>query len=117
MKIKSKLTRYIALFMVAVGILPFCFCSPDIASGSEVGNPCVVTGRISDSSGNGVCGANLFLIDPLETNPPHDLTTGRLYSGNPFASGGDEKRVDYKKHQKNVFMYLISLIKQLTCSQ
>jgi hypothetical protein len=62
----KKLTVVIAITGLVVQLL---FCSTQYAGGSEIGNPLVVCGTVTDSLGKGVLGVNLFLVDPLENDP------------------------------------------------
>jgi len=45
-------------------------CSLQTAGGSEIGNPVVMTGFVSDSLGNGVADVVLYITSPHDTKPP-----------------------------------------------
>jgi len=56
----------ICFFIVAVTLQS---CSTQHAGGSEIGNPRVVVGRVTDSSGISLPDVALYLIDPAEKDP------------------------------------------------
>lgn len=59
--------------LITVDMIVMCFVWVVINScsmgGSEIGNPLALTGLVTDSTGKGVAGASLFLVDPAERNP------------------------------------------------
>ena len=69
MKKKHNMLQRILTIAITGLIIPLLFCSTKYAGGSEIGNPVIVSGAVTDSLGKGVSGVNLFLVDPLETNP------------------------------------------------
>jgi hypothetical protein len=75
---KQLLYAIIAAMMCAA--LAHLCCTADHAGGSEIGNPNVVVGMVTDSAGNGVPDVAVYLVDPLERQPQH-LVPDSCYRG------------------------------------
>lgn len=76
----NKLNIYTIIAALICVALPLMLCTTDYAGGSEIGNPMVVTGMVTDSSGKGVPDATIYLVDPLERRP-HKLIPDSCYKG------------------------------------
>lgn len=84
MKEHSALLRH--LLIAAAVIQPFFSCSTNIAGGSEIGNPLVVTGMVADSTGRGAENVSLYLVD-ISENDPQKLFPDSCNKVNSSASG------------------------------
>jgi hypothetical protein len=83
----NKKNLYTVISVIICAVLSQIFCTTNYAGGSEIGNPNVVTGMVTDSSGNGKSNVTLYLVDPVERNP-EKLLPDSCYKG---YSGGDGK--------------------------
>lgn len=69
MKRTSDMFKYVVRIAIVFAAFPVLFCSREYTGGSEIGNPLVVAGMVTDSSGKGVSDVSLYLIDPSEKDP------------------------------------------------
>lgn len=69
MKKMCNTLKLAALLAITCSVSLVLFCTSNYAGGSEIGNPVVISGAVVDSLGKGVSGVNMFLVDPLETDP------------------------------------------------
>jgi hypothetical protein len=65
----NKKSIYTAITLTICVVLSQMFCTTNYAGGSEIGNPNVVTGMVTDSSGNGISNVKVYLVDPMERSP------------------------------------------------
>lgn len=65
----NKKSLYAAITITICAVLSQMFCTTNYAGGSEIGNPKVLTGMITDSSGRGVSNVKMYLVDPMERSP------------------------------------------------
>lgn len=76
----NKLKSYAIIAVLICAVLSQMLCTTDYAGGSEIGNPMVVTGMVTDSSGKGIPDVTIYLVDPLERRP-QKLIPDSCYKG------------------------------------
>lgn len=82
----NKQSIYTATILTICAFLSQMFCTSNVAGGSEIGNPNVVTGMVIDSSGRGVSNVRIYLVDPMERNP-ENLLPDNCHNGYSDNSG------------------------------
>jgi hypothetical protein len=82
----NKKSIYAALSLTISIVLSQLFCTTNYAGGSEIGNPNVVTGMVTDSLGRGISNVKVYLVDPMEKSPEKLLPDSCL-NGNSDENG------------------------------
>lgn len=76
----NKKSLFTVITVIICAVLSQMFCTTNYAGGSEIGNPNVVTGIVTDSSGRGISNVSLYLVDPMERSP-EKLLPDSCYKG------------------------------------
>jgi hypothetical protein len=76
----NKKSLFTVITVIICAVLSQMFCTTNYAGGSEIGNPNVVTGMVTDSSGRGISNVTLYLVDPTERSP-EKLLPDSCYKG------------------------------------
>jgi hypothetical protein len=106
----NKTSHFLALllYLALCGALSLCGCTQQV-SGTEVGNPATVSGKVCDTQNNAVANAVVFLVVPdynpvLDSIAPLDSIGNDSELSGLMVIGGDMQRISTRTDDKGEFV-------------